>query len=184
MATRSMKSTPHWSDVKASLASFDREGLLKLVQDLYAANRDNQAFLHSRLGLGGDVLEPYKATIRRWLWPDVFKNQDTSLAKAKKAIADYRKALGQPAGLAELMTFYCEQAAGFYADVGMDNEVHFDALLRMFVQALAEASRLPAKERDALLARLDEVRRISHNVGYGVGDEMGDLLAAQGFLPD
>jgi hypothetical protein len=184
MATRSMKSTPHWGDVKASLAGFDRDGLLKLVQDLYAANRDNQAFLHARLGLGGDVLEPFKATISRWLWPDVLKNQDMSLSKAQKAVADYKKAVGQPGGLAELMTFYCEQAAGFYADVGMDDEVHFDALLRMFGQALAEASRLPAKERDALLSRLDEVRRISHDVGYGVGDEMGDLLAAHGFGPD
>ena len=44
-----------------------------------------------RLGLGDDVLKPYKATIDRWLWLDVFKNQDTSVAKAKKAIADYKK---------------------------------------------------------------------------------------------
>jgi hypothetical protein len=31
------------------------------------------------------LLKPYKAIIDRWLWPDVFKNQDTSVAKAKKA---------------------------------------------------------------------------------------------------
>jgi hypothetical protein len=183
MATRRTRSTAQWSEVKAALAGFDRDGLLKLLQDLYAANRDNQAFVHARLGLGDDVLEPYKATISRWLWPDVFKNQDLSLSKAKKAIADYKKAVGQEGGLAELMTYYCEQSAGFYADVGMDDEVHFDALLRMFGKALAEASRLPAEQRDALLSRLDEVRRISHKVGYGVGDEMGDLLAARGFGP-
>ena len=49
--------------------------------------------------LGGDVLKPYKVTIDRWLWPDVFKNQDTSVAKAKKAIADYKKAIGHAGGL-------------------------------------------------------------------------------------
>jgi len=74
MATK--KTTPSWSDVKAKLADFDRAGLLGLAQDLYAASKDNQAFLHARLGLGDDPLKPYKATIERWLWPDVYKNQD------------------------------------------------------------------------------------------------------------
>lgn len=50
---------------------FDRAGLLGLLQDLYAANKDNQAFLHARLSLGDDVLKPYKTAIDRWLWPDV-----------------------------------------------------------------------------------------------------------------
>ena len=107
------KSTPSWSDVKTRLADFDRAGLLGLLQDLYAANKDNQAFLHARLSLGDDVLKPYKVTIDRWLWPDVVKNQDISVARAKKPIADYKKAIGQPEGLAELMVFYCERAAGF-----------------------------------------------------------------------
>lgn len=96
MATRKVGSTASWSDVKAGLPDLDRNGLLKLVRDLYASSHANQAFRHARLGLGGDVLKPCKATISRWLSPDVFKNQDTSVAKGKKAIADYRKAVGQP----------------------------------------------------------------------------------------
>jgi len=52
----SKNQTPTWSDIKAILADFDRAGLLALAQDLYAASKDNQAFLHSRLSLGGDVL--------------------------------------------------------------------------------------------------------------------------------
>ena len=184
MAEHSAKSTARWSDVKASLAGFDRDGLLRLVQDLYTGSNDNQVFLHTRFGLGGDVLAPYKATISRWLWPDVFKNQDTSVAKAKKAIADYRKAVGQPEGLAELMVFYCQQAAGFYTDVGMDDEGHFDALVRMFEQALKASMGLPVEQRDALCARLGEVRRISHNLGYGVGENMYTLLAEHGVEGD
>ncbi len=68
--------------------------MLALVQDLYIASKDNQAFLHARFGLGNDVLNPYKASIDRWLWPNMFRNQDTSVAKAKKAIADYKKSIG------------------------------------------------------------------------------------------
>lgn len=117
------KTTLSWSNVKAKLVDFDRAGLLGLVQDLYAASKDNQTFLHARFGLGDDVLKPYKTTIDRWLWPDMFKNQDTSVSKAKRAISDYKKAIGQPEGLAELMVFYCERAAGFSDDVGLQDVI-------------------------------------------------------------
>ena len=89
-----------WTDVKAKLAGFDRAGLLGLIQNLYVLQKDNQRFLHARFGLGDDVLKPFKETIERWLWPDVFRNQDTSVSKAKQAIAEYRKAVGDPEGLA------------------------------------------------------------------------------------
>ncbi|MCU0835100.1 MAG: hypothetical protein MUC77_11825 [Chromatiaceae bacterium] len=95
------KTTPRWRDLKSKLADIDRANLIGLGQDLYAANKDSQAFLHARFWLGEDVPQPYNATIDRWLWPDVFKNEGTSVAKAKKAFADYKKAVDQPEGLAE-----------------------------------------------------------------------------------
>jgi hypothetical protein len=147
-----------------------------LIQDLYAAHKDNQTFLHTRFGLGQDVLEPYKETLDRWLWPDGLRNQDTSVAKAKQAISSYRKAIGEPAGLAELMVFYCESAAGFSNDVGYQDEGYFDALVHMFEQALKVTRQLSASDRDALIVRLNRVRTISHNLGYGVGDAMDSLL--------
>lgn len=178
MATK--KNTASWSNVKTRLADFDRAGLLALLQDLYTASMENKAFLHARLNLGDDVLKPYKVTIDRWLWPDVFKNQDTSVSKAKKAISDYKKAIGLSEGLAELMVFYCERASGFSNDVGLQDEGYFDALVRMFEQALKTISILPEGCRPELFARLDAVRRISHNFGYGVGGDMDDLLAEYG----
>lgn len=178
MATK--KNTPSWSDVKNRLVDFDRAGLIGLVQDLYAASKENQAFLYARFALGDDVLKPYKVTIDRWLWPDVFKNQDISVSKAKKAVSDYKKAIGPSEGLAELMVFYCERAAGFSNDIGLQDEGYFDALVRMFEQCLKIIVALPAEARSALLERLDEVRSISHNVGYGVGDDMDELLAEHG----
>jgi hypothetical protein len=147
-----------------------------LIQDLYAAHKDNRTFLHTRFGLGEDVLEPYKEALDRWLWPDVMRNQDTSVAKAKQAISSYRKAVGEPAGLAELMVHFCENAAGFSNDVGYQDEGYFNALVHMFELALKVTYQLPASDRDALIARLDRVRTISHNLGYGVGDDMDSLL--------
>ena len=176
MTKRTSQSQPRWTDVKAKLTSLDRIGLIGLVQDLYALHRDNQTFLHTRFGLGKDVLKPYKETLDRWLWPDVMRNQDISVAKAKQAISSYRKAVGEPAGLAELMVSYCENAAGFSNDVGYQDEGYFDALVHMFEQALKVTRQLSAADRDALIARLDRVRSISHNLGYGVGDDMDCLL--------
>ena len=92
--------------------------------------------------------------------------------KAKQAISSYRKAVGDLAGLAELMVFYCERAAGFCSDVGYQDEGYFDALVRMFEQTLKAIAHLSAGDRHALIVRLDKVRAVSHNFGYGVDDDM------------
>jgi len=134
MRSKKPRNQATWSDVKTKLADFDQAGLIGLIQDLYTVSRDNQAFLHARFALGGDVLKPYKVTIARWLWPEAFKEQDTSVTKAKQAISDYTKAVGHAEGLAELMVFYCEKTAGFSNDVGLQDESYFDALIRMFAR--------------------------------------------------
>lgn len=180
MAGSKSKSQPTWTDVKANLTHFDRAGLLDLVQDLYRANKENQMFLHARFDLGEDVLRPYKEILDRWLWPDM--HQDTSVAKAKQAISNYRKAIGEPAGLAELMVFYCERATGFCSDLGYQDESYFNALVRMFEQAIMLTDQLPASQRNDLIARLDSTRAIGHNLGWGVGDDMDSLLAKYGRL--
>ena len=177
MPRRREGSQPTWTDVKAQLSSLDRLGLLGLIQDLYLAHKDNQMFLHARFGQSKDILKPYKETLDRWLWPDVLRNQDTSVVKAKQAISSFKKAVGDLAGLAELMVFYCECAVGFCNDVGYQDEAYFDALVRMFEQALRTIAQLSASDRNPLIARLDRVRVISHNFGYGVGDDMDSLLA-------
>ena len=78
------------------------------------------------------------------------------------------------------MVFYCERAAGFSNEYGLDDEGYFNALVRMFEQALKVSVTLVVGQRDAMLDRLDAVRYVSHNFGYGVGDDMDDLLAKYG----
>jgi len=170
------KKAASWSDVKARLTHFDHDGLLGLLHDLYSAGKDNQVFLHARFGLGEDVLAPYKASINRWLWPDMFKNQNASVAEAKKSIANYKKAIGHPDGLAELMVFYCERASGFSVEVGLQDEGFFVPLVRMFEQALQAIARLPEAQRPPLVERLKLVQDISQGIGYGVDDAMSALL--------
>ena len=184
MAKRQPRTEPAWTDVKAKLATFDRLGLLSLIQDLYAAHKDNRTFLHARFGLTADVLKPYKEMLARWLCPDVVRHQDVSITKAEQAIAAYRKAVGEPAGLAELMVYYCERAAKFSKDVGWDDPAFLDALVSMFAQALMILPDVPESDRRALTARLDGVCDLCQQLGYGVGEAMDSLLAEHGDITD
>ena len=138
--TTTTKPEPSWRDVKVEIEGFDRAGLLGLLKDLHDLSRDNQAFLNARLGLGATPLGPYKRTIARWIAPDLMKGQEISVTKAKKAISDYKKAVGHPKGVAELSLFFCEEAVGLLSGCEMDDESYYAALVRMFDQTLTAIS--------------------------------------------
>jgi len=84
MGKRRKQSKATWVDVKAKLASFNRAALLSLIQNLYASDRGNRAFLHARFGLGDDPLCPYKNMIDRWLWPDAFRDSRPLYRKPRR----------------------------------------------------------------------------------------------------
>ena len=159
---RATRTKPGWSDVKARLASFNRAELLALVQSLYAASRDNQAFLHARLDLGSDPIAPYKETISRWVHPDVYKGQDYSVSKAKKAISDYKKAIA------------------FANAYGLDDESFYDSLGRMFKQAVTHALALSEAGQEPFLERLGKVMAVGQDMGWGVGYAFADTWAKAG----
>jgi hypothetical protein len=167
--------SPTWIDVKSRLLTFDRAGLRGLIQDLYAVSKDNQAFLNARLGLGPDQLKPYKASISKWISPDLMRNQPVSVSRAKNVIAHYKKAIGRPEGLVELSLFYCEEAISFLESCGMEDEVYFVALIRMYNQSLQYALKLPPAQRSAFLERLNRLRSRARYLGWGVEDELNSL---------
>lgn len=180
MATKKTPITSaRWSDVKSRLTELDRAGLIGLVQALYKFNKDNQAFLHTRFNLGDDPLKPYKAVITQWINPTDYR-QEQSVSKAKKAISDYKKTLGQPQGLAELTLFYCEEAFAFMQDCAMDDEGFFDTLVRMFEQALKYILALPKAQQTAFLVRLNRVRQLGQDIGWSVGDDFNHFWSKAG----
>jgi hypothetical protein len=90
--------------------------------------------------------------------PDVMRNQDYSVSKAKKAISDYRRAIGKPVGMAELTVFYCESCADFLDYCGIDDEGYFDAWVRMYEQALKSIRQLEEDQQEDFVERLEHVR--------------------------
>jgi hypothetical protein len=83
------------------------------------------------------------------------RNQNTSVSKAKQAVCNYKTAVGDREGLAELMVFYSERAVGFCSDIASDDEGFFNDLVRRFERALRLANTLPASGRVDLVRRLD-----------------------------
>jgi hypothetical protein len=150
IVAKDKSASPSWTDVRASLFKFDRAGLRGIIQGLYATSTDNQAFLHARFGLGPDLLGPYKANISRWINPDLTKGEPLSISKAKKAIADYEKAIGRPEGLAELATFYCEEAFSFVESCSFESENYFTALIRMYDRSVNFVLSLPVGDPSTL----------------------------------
>ena len=63
----------------------------------------------------------------------------------------------------------------------MDDESYFDDLVRMFEQAMKAIRVLDPSRRKAFVERIERVRREGHNWGWGVGDDMDDLMAEYGF---
>ena len=59
-------------------------GLMGLIQDLYAAHKENRTFLHARFGVGGGALRPYKETLDRCSGPTYCGTRIRSVAKANR----------------------------------------------------------------------------------------------------
>lgn len=72
---------------------------------MHAASNDNNPFLHARFSLVDDLLRPRKYMIIYRISPPDYRGP-ISVSKARKAISDYKKALGQPESLAGLTVFY------------------------------------------------------------------------------
>ena len=76
--------------------------------------------------------------------------------------------------------FYCESCKSHLSCCGMNDADYFNALADMFEQALQAIVTLDPAQQDVLVERLERVRHEGRNWGWGVGDEMNDLVAKYG----
>lgn len=165
-----------WSDVKAAISSFERPALLGLISDLYAFSSENKDFLHARFSLGADVLKPYKKVIEEALFPDVIANDDVEIAVAKKAIANYTKAVGDSKGMLELMVYFVECGAAFSLDVGYGDDDFFISLERMYEKAIKLLLTLDKVTIDEYYDRFEELVASTEDIGWGFHDTLSEIF--------
>ena len=176
MNQRQSKSQPKWTDVKAKLTSFDRPALLGLIQDLYAAHKDNQTFLHARFGFGRNA-SPLQRNDGSLALAGRLQQAGSVRSKGQASHFQLQEGRRRPRRTSRVDGLLLRAGLRFCSDLGYQDESYLNALVRMFEQALIIATTLPASGRDALVARLDRVRTIGHKCGYGVGDDMDSMLA-------
>ena len=167
-SAKSKSSNPTWSNVKAAVADLSEQQLVGLVADLYRFSKENQAFLHARFSVVDDPLAPFKETIDECMYPD--DNKPIQISKAKKAINDYSKAVGDPLGEAELMTFFVECGNQHTLDFGDIDEKFYDALNLMYRRAIEKVLSLPEGQQDEFKKRLEAIMTSSANIGWGYHD--------------
>jgi hypothetical protein len=159
-----------WANVKESLASLDMSELIQLIAGLYRLSKSNRDFLHARFSIGDDPIGPYKKVIEDCMFPDVFKNKPIQISRAKKAINEYSKAVGDAKGEADLMTYFVECGNRFTVEYGDIGEGFYDALLRMYARAINKVLTLPEEEQHEFRKRLKTIMVTSDRIGWGYHD--------------
>jgi len=164
-----------WSAVKTVVGKLSQDELLGLVADLYRLSKQNQAFLHARYADAETAMEDCKKIISDCLYPDVQRDRPLQVAKAKKAVADFCKAVAEPVLHAELMVFFLEQGNAFTVEYGDIDAGFYDALLAMARRAVQAICNLPREMQEPYRERLAEVVRSSSRIGWGYHDELADI---------
>src|SRR3990172_8976370 len=165
-----------WNTVKAAIAGHDKAALVGLIADLYDYSEQNRHFLHARFSLGHDPLKPYKKIIDEALCPDVMKNDPIRIAKGKRAISDYSKAVGDPKGTLELMLIFVESGTRFTLDLGDIDENFYVSLERMYKKAIDLLLTFDEEVIDAYYSRFEKLVTSTENIGWGYHDSLADIF--------
>jgi len=120
-----------WSTVKAAASVLSQKELLSLVGELYRLSKCNQSFLHARFAEAEAAMADCKKVIAACLYPDVQRDRPLQVAKAKKAVADFCKAVTDLVAHAELMMFFLEQGNAFTLEYGDIDASFYSALVAM-----------------------------------------------------
>lgn len=167
-----------WSSVKAAVAKLSQEELLSLVAELYRLSRANQNFLQARFADTEAAMEDCKKIIAECLYPDVLRDRPLQIAKAKKAVADFCKAVADPVPHADLMLFFVEQGNAFTVEYGDVDAGFYNALLTMASRAAETISVLPQELQQSFRDRFAEVVQSSSGIGWGYHDELVEIYGA------
>jgi hypothetical protein len=169
-----MKTTTSKSGVLAEI----RPSLLKRkpqlidpIGELHGMSKENQRFLQARLGDPVKQLPEDRNLVADCLRPDVFrKNAKVRITEAKRAISQYERAAGEPAGTVDLMLTFVEQGTAFANDVGYGDDGFFSALEGMLTRALALLQQSTQELRHSLERRLIPLADSARGLGWGYGD--------------
>lgn len=162
--------------MKVRLETFDRQGLVRLIGDLYRASCANRRFLEARLVPESAGVEAYRRIVATAIYPDPFSKRPISIRDAAAAITDYKRSTGDLAGTVDLMLTFVEAGTEQAADLGYGDDAYFNALVSRLNAVAKVFADLPEAVRETTLARLERIRSRARNIGWGYGDDVDDIV--------
>jgi hypothetical protein len=163
--------------VKGRLDTFDRQGLVRLIGDLYRASAANRRFLEARLVPESAGVEAYRRIVATAIYPDPFSKRPISIRDAAAAITTYKRSTGDLVGTVDLMLTFVEAGTEQAVDLGYGDEAYFNALVSR-LNAVADAfTDLPEAVRETTLMRLGRIRSRARHIGWGYGDDVDDMVS-------
>jgi len=162
-------------ELTAYLGQRSKMQLCDDIADLFAKFPVVQDYYQARLNPVDEaqLVEKYKAEIEKEFFPQRgFGKARRSVAR--KAISDYKKVSGDPAGLADLMLFFVEAGVRFTNEYGDMDEPFYNSLESMFYKALQHIFKhgLPDHFED----RCRSIVYHSAHTGWGFHDTLSGIL--------
>jgi hypothetical protein len=127
-------------------------------------------------------LAPYRETIEQYISPAEPWKNPVKISLARKAISDYRKAAGDPEGLAELMLFYVECGVDFTLEFGDINEAFYYSVVSVFSDGMKMLNQCEDDVVRRLLPRFEGAVHSTADTGWGFYDSLRDIFEA--YFPD
>jgi hypothetical protein len=165
-----------WKNARSSLKSYDRDGLLQLVGDMYQLSPENRDFLQARLMPEPDCATPFKKRIRAALTPDAFGKFNYDLSAAERAIREFSLANSDLETLVDLMIYAVECGNNFTLNYGDINENFYDGLIDIYAAATEKTLQLPRDMRNIYRRRLEKIMKSSSGIGWGYYDGLCELF--------
>jgi hypothetical protein len=171
------KKPASWSNVKASLSSTDRAGLVGVIRDLYDASATNRRFLHARFVPAAAALDQYRDLVDKAVFPDPFSQRPIRLRDAAAAITDHKLSTGDLVGVVDLLLTFVEAGTEQATDLGYGDETYLATLERKLVEAASLLARLPENARAEAAARFIQLGNYQDKIRWGYGDYVADIPA-------
>ena len=164
-----------WKDIRSRLNQTSQGDLINLVGELYKLSQQTQLFLETRFGNQQGGLEEYKLIIEESICPAEPWKRDVSLSTGRKAIRDYKKALGDPEGLIDLMIYYCECGVNFTNQFG-DIDERFYASIESMYESTLQLLKKHNHCKEIYITRVEDIVSNTRNIGWGFHDTLSDIF--------
>ena len=160
-----------WKDIRSALNNISQKDLTSLLGEMYKLNQQNQLFLETRFGKQTDKLEGYKNIIKKSICPDEPWKKDVSLSQGRRAIEDYKKALGETEELIDLMIYYCECGVLFTNTFG-DIDEHFYSSVESMYESVLDILKKHNQFKSQFFSRIEKIVHDTDGIGWGFHDNL------------